>query len=96
MVIARLKPSHFFRSEGRLTFLGRIRLSGLRLTGWVLLWAYKLMLLYRQIGQDILARQAAQGWAGLGWGAKVIKRLVHDLRATFPEMKGFSRANVSS
>ena len=91
MVIARLKPSHFFRSEGRLTFLGRIRLSGLRLTGWVLLWAYKLMLLYRQIGQDILARQAAQGW-----GAKVIERLVHDLRAAFPEMKGFSRANVSS
>ena len=54
------------------------------------------MLLYRQIGQDILARQAAQGWAGLGWGAKVIERLVHDLRAAFPEMKGFSRANVSS
>ena len=49
------------------------------------------MLLYRQIGQDILARQAAQGW-----GAKVIERLVHDLRAAFPEMKGFSRANVSS
>ncbi len=45
--------------------------------------------LYWQIGRDILARQAAQGW-----GAKVIERLAHDLRAAFPEMKGFSRANL--
>jgi len=49
----------------------------------------ELVLLYWQIGQDILARQAAQGW-----GAKVIERLSKDLRATFPEMKGFSRANL--
>lgn len=45
--------------------------------------------LYWQIGRDILARQAAQGW-----GAKVIERLAHDLRAAFPDMKGFSRANL--
>lgn len=45
--------------------------------------------LYWQIGRDILARQAEQGW-----GAKVIERLAHDLRAAFPEMKGFSRANL--
>ena len=45
--------------------------------------------LYWQIGRDILARQAAQGW-----GAKVIERLAHDLRTAFPEMKGFSRANL--
>ncbi len=49
----------------------------------------ELVLLYWQIGRDILARQAEQGW-----GAKVIERLSHDLRATFPEMKGFSRANL--
>jgi predicted nuclease of restriction endonuclease-like (RecB) superfamily len=49
----------------------------------------ELVLLYWQIGRDILARQATQGW-----GAKVIERLAHDLRTAFPEMKGFSRANL--
>lgn len=49
----------------------------------------ELVLLYWQIGRDILARQATQGW-----GAKVIERLAHDLRAAFPDMKGFSRANL--
>lgn len=49
----------------------------------------ELVLLYWQIGQDILARQSAQGW-----GAKVIERLSQDLRSAFPEMKGFSRANL--
>lgn len=49
----------------------------------------ELVLLYWQIGRDILERQARQGW-----GAKVIERLAHDLRASFPEMKGFSRANL--
>jgi predicted nuclease of restriction endonuclease-like (RecB) superfamily len=49
----------------------------------------ELVLLYWQIGQDILQRQAAQGW-----GAKVIERLAHDLRIAFPDMKGFSRANL--
>ena len=49
----------------------------------------ELVLLYWQIGRDILARQAEQGW-----GAKVIERLAHDLRTTFPDMKGFSRANL--
>ncbi len=49
----------------------------------------ELVLLYWQIGRGILERQAQQGW-----GAKVIERLAHDLRAAFPEMKGFSRANL--
>ncbi len=49
----------------------------------------ELVVLYWQIGQDILQRQAEQGW-----GAKVIERLSHDLRVAFPEMKGFSRANL--
>ena len=47
------------------------------------------MLLYWQIGRDILARQAEQGW-----GAKVIERLAHDLRTAFPDMQGFSPRNL--
>lgn len=49
----------------------------------------ELVLLYWQIGQDILQRQAQQGW-----GTKVIERLAHDLRNDFPEMKGFSPRNL--
>ena len=49
----------------------------------------ELIALYWQLGKDILSRQAQQGW-----GAKVIERLSRDLRAAFPEMKGFSRANL--
>lgn len=49
----------------------------------------ELVLLYWQIGRDILARQAEQGW-----GAKVIERLSQDLRTSFPEMQGFSRSNL--
>lgn len=49
----------------------------------------ELVLLYWQIGHDILMRQAAQGW-----GAKVIERLAHDLRTAFPNMKGFSPRNL--
>ena len=49
----------------------------------------ELVLLYWQIGQDILTRQSAQGW-----GAKVIERLALDLRAAFPHMKGFSPRNL--
>ena len=49
----------------------------------------ELVLLYWQIGRDVLARQAEQGW-----GAKVIDRLARDLRAAFPEMKGFSPRNL--
>ena len=49
----------------------------------------ELVLLYWQIGRDILARQGREGW-----GAKVIDRLAQDLRSAFPDMKGFSRANL--
>jgi predicted nuclease of restriction endonuclease-like (RecB) superfamily len=49
----------------------------------------ELVLLYWQIGRDILERQAREGW-----GAKVIDRLAHDLRAVFPDMKGFSPRNL--
>lgn len=50
---------------------------------------HELVLLYWQIGQDILERQSAQGW-----GAKVIEGLSHDLRTAFPLMKGFSPRNL--
>lgn len=49
----------------------------------------ELVLLYWQIGNDILARQIQQGW-----GAKVIDRLASDLRTAFPDMKGFSPRNL--
>jgi predicted nuclease of restriction endonuclease-like (RecB) superfamily len=49
----------------------------------------ELVLLYWQIGQDILARQDREGW-----GTKVINRLAQDLRNAFPDMKGFSRTNL--
>ncbi len=49
----------------------------------------ELVLLYWQIGQDILTRQTQQGW-----GAKVIDRLAQDLRNAFPDMKGFSPRNL--
>ncbi|HQD14889.1 MAG TPA: DUF1016 N-terminal domain-containing protein [Ottowia sp.] len=49
----------------------------------------ELVLLYWQIGQDILARQDREGW-----GAKVIDRLAQDLRSAFPDMKGFSPRNL--
>jgi predicted nuclease of restriction endonuclease-like (RecB) superfamily len=49
----------------------------------------ELVLLYWQIGQDILTRQNEYGW-----GAKVIDKLSQDLRAAFPNMKGFSSRNL--
>ncbi len=45
--------------------------------------------LYWQIGHDILERQERQGW-----GAKVIDRLASDLKAAFPDMRGFSPRNL--
>ena len=49
----------------------------------------ELVLLYWQIGDDILTRQEREGW-----GAKVIDRLSSDLLHEFPEMKGFSVRNL--
>ena len=45
--------------------------------------------LYWQIGRDILDRQAEAGW-----GTKILRRIEADLRAEFPEMRGFSRSNL--
>jgi predicted nuclease of restriction endonuclease-like (RecB) superfamily len=49
----------------------------------------ELVLLYWQIGQDILLRQQQQGW-----GTKVIDQLAKDLKHEFPDMKGFSSRNL--
>jgi len=49
----------------------------------------ELVLLYWQIGNEILNRQNQQGW-----GAKVIEKLAFDLKNSFPQMKGFSRSNL--
>ncbi|TWH54416.1 LOW QUALITY PROTEIN: putative nuclease of restriction endonuclease-like (RecB) superfamily [Dulcicalothrix desertica PCC 7102] len=49
----------------------------------------ELVLLYWQIGREILTRQQQQGW-----GAKVIEHLARDLKEAFPEMKGFSARNL--
>lgn len=45
--------------------------------------------LYWQIGKGILERQSTQRW-----GSKVIDRLANDLRAAFPDMRGFSPRNL--
>ena len=49
----------------------------------------ELILLYWEIGRDILQRQQEEGW-----GAKVIERLSTDLRKEFPDVKGFSPRNL--
>jgi predicted nuclease of restriction endonuclease-like (RecB) superfamily len=49
----------------------------------------ELVLLYWQIGREILTRQQEQGW-----GAKVVTQLAKDLQQEFSEMKGFSRTNL--
>lgn len=49
----------------------------------------EMLQLYWQIGRDILDRQAVAGW-----GTGVLSRIEADLRAEFPEMRGFSRSNL--
>jgi len=49
----------------------------------------ELVTLYWQIGREILDRQQRQGW-----GAGVVDRLARDLRAAFPDMRGFSPRNL--
>jgi predicted nuclease of restriction endonuclease-like (RecB) superfamily len=48
----------------------------------------ELILLYWQIGRDILERQERAGW-----GARIVERLAQDLHREFPEVKGFSPRN---
>ncbi len=49
----------------------------------------ELVLLYWQIGREILARQSLRGW-----GARVIERLAADLHSEFPNVQGFSARNL--
>src|SRR5207244_4329870 len=49
----------------------------------------ELVLLYWEIGRDILARQQQHGW-----GARVVDRLASDLHHAFPEVRGFSPRNL--
>lgn len=49
----------------------------------------ELVLTYWSVGNEILARQDAEGW-----GARVIDRLSADLRERFPDAKGFSARNL--
>jgi len=49
----------------------------------------ELIVLYWQMGREILSRQQQKGW-----GAKVIERLAQDLKREFPDMSGFSPRNL--
>jgi predicted nuclease of restriction endonuclease-like (RecB) superfamily len=49
----------------------------------------ELVLLYWQIGGEIIQRQKQQGW-----GAKIIDQLAQDLKREFPNVKGFSSRNL--
>ena len=48
-----------------------------------------LVLLYWDIGRGIVEKQQRAGW-----GDSVVERLAADLRAAFPDMRGFSTANI--
>lgn len=65
---------------------GRIRTAQIRAALSV---NRELILLYWQIGREILNRQQQEGW-----GSKVIERLAKDLKREFPDIKGFSRTNL--
>jgi predicted nuclease of restriction endonuclease-like (RecB) superfamily len=85
------KPSSLLpRPEGYDAFLRdlkeRIRRAQLQAARAV---NQELVLLYWQIGQDILAQQQQHGW-----GAKVIDRLAVDLHHAFPDVQGFSPRNL--
>jgi predicted nuclease of restriction endonuclease-like (RecB) superfamily len=49
----------------------------------------EMIVLYWQIGRDILTRQENEGW-----GTKVNDRLAADLRRAYPEMTGLSPRNL--
>ena len=49
----------------------------------------ELVLLYWEIGREILSRQESEGW-----GTKVVARLSEDLHRAFSEMQGFSPRNL--
>src|ERR1039457_1409673 len=50
---------------------------------------HELVLLYWDIGRSIVQKQQTAGW-----GDAVVERLAADLRAEFPDMRGFSVGNI--
>jgi len=50
---------------------------------------HEMIVLYWDIGRGIVEKQKA-----LGWGESVVEMVAGDLRAEFPEMRGFSAQNV--
>ncbi len=50
---------------------------------------HELVQLYWEIGRGIVQKQQAAGW-----GDAVVERLAADLRAEFPDMRGFSARNI--
>jgi predicted nuclease of restriction endonuclease-like (RecB) superfamily len=83
------KPSTLL-PEGYDALLGqlkeRIRTAQLRAAVAV---THELVVLYWQIGRDILSRQEREGW-----GTKIIDRLAADLRRAYPDMTGLSPRNL--
>jgi hypothetical protein len=51
----------------------------------------ELLALYRSVGRDTLQRQEQAGW----W-SRVIERLAADLRAEFPDQRGWSRSKSTT
>lgn len=49
----------------------------------------EMILLYLEIGHQILSRQSQEGW-----GKAIVERISVDLRREFPDMKGFSARNL--
>lgn len=47
------------------------------------------LLLYWDIGREILDKQKRHGW-----GSKIVEQMSRDLREEFPDMAGFSRSNL--
>ena len=83
--------SSLWGSEAYTNFLSELktRIRGAQLRAVHAINA-EVTLLYWDIGQDILQRQASEGW-----GSKVIARLSQDLKREFPETKGFSTRNLN-
>ena len=50
----------------------------------------ELIQLYWEIGKSVSQKQAEEGW-----GAKTVGKLARDLKSTFPDLKGFSKTNIS-
>jgi predicted nuclease of restriction endonuclease-like (RecB) superfamily len=76
--------------EGYSSFFAAIKERGARERIKAVLAANAAMVsMYWDIGREILDKQLTAGW-----GAKVIDRLSHDLKAAFPDMSGFSPRNL--